>query len=626
MNKKLSFIVLVFTVLLLVTLFIIPPDGIIAASQGDNETYITSRMELANALANKKDVIYVGDIEFDEKDIYLEIKQSVKFIGKPDGSILKKGIFHVEGSEVESELITVSFENIIFDGCYTCPEGRPEEAASFDAFHGDRTDKGCLFVKGFVQLAVQNCTVKNYCTKYGAGIYLQYTDGNEDIGTRANVSLKACTFTGNICEKGVFWCNGKNTLLEMTDCSFSGNYAYTGIVMLGGINGKLDNVVVKNNIRVSFKEKNSFKTGGGGISLAKSDAVIKNCLIEGNSAPCGGGILVTASKLTMDNCKVLNNTADDFGGGMALYSDESFPIYITNCLISGNKAKEEGAVWVGPADQIGIGVPTGIVELSFCTLENNTSEDEEHLIFHPIMLENADSKEGRNGKIDFIACRIIDSKVTRNLKDDENYNVINSERKGSIIPKEVLDGVANGYYFGKNPGLYPGINEIPDLEKEKKGSDTDRQNAVIILCAVCAVVLAGIVFFVVRSVKNRRERENIGIYGQLSFNKSEQIIEPKDIGTEEENDQMTLEQADADKDEAKELTERKIEELARERSLTERETEVLREYVSGKTRTQISEALFISESTVKNHISNIFSKLGVKNKEGLLKMVDACQG
>ena len=54
MNKKLSFIVLVFTVLLLVTLFIIPPDGIIAASQGDNETYITSRMELANALANKK--------------------------------------------------------------------------------------------------------------------------------------------------------------------------------------------------------------------------------------------------------------------------------------------------------------------------------------------------------------------------------------------------------------------------------------------------------------------------------------------------------------------------------------------------------------------------------------------
>ena len=112
----------------------------------------------------------------------------------------------------------------------------------------------------------------------------------------------------------------------------------------------------------------------------------------------------------------------------------------------------------------------------------------------------------------------------------------------------------------------------------------------------------------------------------MSFNKSEQIIEPKDIGTEEENDQMTLEQADADKDEAKELTERKIEELARERSLTERETEVLREYVSGKTRTQISEALFISESTVKNHISNIFSKLGVKNKEGLLKMVDACQG
>ena len=61
--------------------------------------------------------------------------------------------------------------------------------------------------------------------------------------------------------------------------------------------------------------------------------------------------------------------------------------------------------------------------------------------------------------------------------------------------------------------------------------------------------------------------------------------------------------------------------LARERSLTGRELDVLREYVSGKSRTEIGEALFISESTVKNHISNIFSKLGVKSKKELLELI-----
>ena len=63
--------------------------------------------------------------------------------------------------------------------------------------------------------------------------------------------------------------------------------------------------------------------------------------------------------------------------------------------------------------------------------------------------------------------------------------------------------------------------------------------------------------------------------------------------------------------------------LAVEKSLTDREADVLREYVSGKNRTEISKALYISESTVKNHISNIFSKLGVKNKTELLNLLNS---
>ncbi len=48
--------------------------------------------------------------------------------------------------------------------------------------------------------------------------------------------------------------------------------------------------------------------------------------------------------------------------------------------------------------------------------------------------------------------------------------------------------------------------------------------------------------------------------------------------------------------------------------LTPRETEVLRLLASGFTNRQIAEALFLAEGTVKNHISTVLAKLGVKDR------------
>ncbi len=48
--------------------------------------------------------------------------------------------------------------------------------------------------------------------------------------------------------------------------------------------------------------------------------------------------------------------------------------------------------------------------------------------------------------------------------------------------------------------------------------------------------------------------------------------------------------------------------------LTQRELEVLQSAADGLTNKQIAERLFISEKTVKNHISNIFSKLNVNDR------------
>lgn len=48
--------------------------------------------------------------------------------------------------------------------------------------------------------------------------------------------------------------------------------------------------------------------------------------------------------------------------------------------------------------------------------------------------------------------------------------------------------------------------------------------------------------------------------------------------------------------------------------LTARETEILRLLASGFTNREIAEALFLAEGTVKNHISTVLAKLGVKDR------------
>jgi len=57
--------------------------------------------------------------------------------------------------------------------------------------------------------------------------------------------------------------------------------------------------------------------------------------------------------------------------------------------------------------------------------------------------------------------------------------------------------------------------------------------------------------------------------------------------------------------------------------LTRRETDVLRRTLDGLKNTETAEDLEISEQTVKDHLSNIYMKMGVENKFELMRLLVA---
>jgi len=545
--------------------------------------YLTTRAALAKALAEKQAEIYVGDIDFDASDIYLTVSQNVRLIGRPEGSVFRRAQLLLQGSPAESELITVSLENITFDGCYEMPAGDPADFASFKAFHGDRANENAIHLSGYLDASFTNCSFLRYCAPAGAALMLSYTDGNDSIGTRASLRLDRCTFSQNTCQKGVLWCGGKNTRCEIVDTVFTDNNAYTGVVVLGGVTGTVRGLVVKDNNRPVFQDNMPYITSGGGLLLIRSDMTFEQCVFSGNSAPNGGGVGISSGTVTFADCEFTNNTADGFGGGLYIGSSESGPVYITDCLISGNRAAEEGAVYVLPADQINIGLPTGITEFSFCTIEDNASDDTDHLRFHPVATEDVNTTIGRDGRIDFYACRITDPDVTAALRNGENGNVVNAEGRGEPISAEIRQLVANGRYADYKKTLYAGV-----IHYAAPQGEAPRLWPAIVCIASVALVLTAVVFL--------RRRRNAASAANGA---------PASAAPPPEVNGMDVEAL--------------VQAAVSAGALTDREQDVLRKYLLGKKRSVIAEELFISESTVKNHVSRIFSKLDVKSKAELLE-------
>ncbi len=75
--KNRSYLLNIFIIVLLIITF---PVVSVKADTKANIKYITTRADLAKALSDKTDIIYVGDMECDENDVAITINKSVTLI------------------------------------------------------------------------------------------------------------------------------------------------------------------------------------------------------------------------------------------------------------------------------------------------------------------------------------------------------------------------------------------------------------------------------------------------------------------------------------------------------------------------------------------------------------------
>jgi two-component system response regulator DegU len=67
-------------------------------------------------------------------------------------------------------------------------------------------------------------------------------------------------------------------------------------------------------------------------------------------------------------------------------------------------------------------------------------------------------------------------------------------------------------------------------------------------------------------------------------------------------------------------TEAAMEQYLDKYDISQREREIVQLLLKGKSNKEIEDALFIAMGTVKNHVYNIYRKIGVKNRAQLLTL------
>ena len=247
-----------------------------------------------------------------------------------------RSVAQITGGEVNSNTAVTNSGNIMVNGAEA-----NVTIKNIKLYGGEAKTAGSMVVQSSGLVTVENCELFNNRTISGHGgvvfvsnksfgnfINCRFFDNESAsyggavlVNNFANASFTGCEFYENHAAKqgGAVWCSvaSKST---MENCTFT---------------------------------KNTSDDKGGAI-VCKGDLVMKDCLVEDNTAAgCGGGIATDTNTTTgsgimkglrVENSKILNNTAGEQGGGIHIYKGCRVELYDTE-ITDNTAALEGGAIW-----------------------------------------------------------------------------------------------------------------------------------------------------------------------------------------------------------------------------------------------------------------------------------------
>lgn len=146
----------------------------------------------------------------------------------------------------------------------------------------------------------------------------------------------------------LFEINNDSTLLGLTIIDASGVGSVVTFKNNETNNSVLQGFTLQNGTGNSEDpdDNGSFYTYGGGIYCEESNPIIKNCIIQNNSADQGGGggIFCYNSSPKINSSLISNNITDDVGGG--LYTRENSNPELNSCIFEENSAEFGGGCYL----------------------------------------------------------------------------------------------------------------------------------------------------------------------------------------------------------------------------------------------------------------------------------------
>ena len=138
----------------------------------------------------------------------------------------------------------------------------------------------------------------------------------------------------------------------------------------------------------------------------------------------------------------------------------------------------------------------------------------------------------------------------------------------------------------------------------------------------CRPLLYGICLWVILSKEEHSSSENKDVTGtEETSDLAEATKSDKQVRIIKSETAEKSKSYKAVREDDSSLTVSEVYETFRELGLTNRETELALQICKGLSNAEIATELYISETTVKKHISNIFEKLGINRREQLLQFI-----